>query len=321
MNENHDVFSDTWAASDALGRRLPTQAEVGPPRPDRKVGIFYFICNIHGGSETPRDVSKVIAANPGNFTFEAGKGYYWGEPEPGYYRSTDPWVIRKHAYQLADAGVDTLIFDLTNDVTFRESYMAVCEVFTQVRAEGERTPDICFLASEKAILTLWEDFYSKGLYSDLWFQWKGKPLLIFGQWEKRGQMYEVRLPQHITDFFNIRLSWAWDTLSWYDDAGKCKPEERGKHRWPWVAHYPQVVGWDQPGVAEQVPVAVGQHPISGIGRSFHAGAQPPVDETDCTPYTPLRSAFSGAVGPRAQDGPGVRLCDRLERVDGGVGAV
>jgi hypothetical protein len=286
MNEQHDVFSDTWAARDALGRELPDQAEVGAPRPERKVGIFYFICNIHGGKEAPLDVSKVIAANPGNFAFEPGKGYYWGEPELGYYRSTDPWVIRRHAYQLADAGVDTLIFDLTNDVTFPESYRAVCEVFTQMRAEGERTPDICFLASERAILTLWDDFYSKGLYSELWFRWKGKPLLIFGQWEKRGPMYDVRLPQHIKDFFTIRLSWAWDSLSWYDDAGQCPLEERGKHRWPWVAHHPQCVGWDQPGVPEYVPVAVGQHPLSGIGRSFHAGKQPAVNEYDCTPDTP-----------------------------------
>ena len=31
-----------WPATDALGRKLPTPAEVGPPQPDRFVGIFYF---------------------------------------------------------------------------------------------------------------------------------------------------------------------------------------------------------------------------------------------------------------------------------------
>src|SRR5579872_4271420 len=32
-----------WPAVDELGRALPTIAEVGPPRPDRFAGIFYFL--------------------------------------------------------------------------------------------------------------------------------------------------------------------------------------------------------------------------------------------------------------------------------------
>jgi hypothetical protein len=257
--------------------------EVGPPRPDRFVGIFYFICNLYRGPEPARDVTKLLAANPQQPGFEPGVPHYWGEPELGYYLSTDRWAIRKHAYMLADAGVDTLIFDVTNDVTFPESYRAVCEVFRDVRGEGEATPDICFLASEASIRLLWDDLYAKGDYADLWFRWQGKPLLIFGQWEKRGAMPDVALPQHVRDFFTIRQSWAWDSLPWYGDGGR--------HRWPWVAHHPQCVGWDVPGVAEQVPVAVAQHPLSGIGRSFHDGRQPERSAYDVTPQTPLGLHF------------------------------
>jgi hypothetical protein len=65
-------------------------------------------------------------------------------------------------------------------------------------------------------------------------------------------------------------------------ASTAGPGWRTTHRW-WVG--------TRRGVAEQVPVAVGQHPLSGIGRSFHSGAQPPVDETDCTPDTPLGLHF------------------------------
>ena len=86
------------------------------------------------------------------------------------------------------------------------------------------------------------------------------------------------------NFFTLRKSWAWDSLAWYG--------EQGYHRWPWVAHYPQCIGWDQPGVAEQVPVAVGQHPLSGIGRSFHDGQEPPTDEYDVTPFTPQGLHFA-----------------------------
>lgn len=273
----HDVYSDTWVATDALGRVLPTWEECGSPRENRFVGIFYFICNVYDGPKPPHDVTKIIAANPANPQFRPNFPHYWGEPELGYYRSTDHWAIRKHAYLLADAGVDTLIFDVTNDVTFPQSYMAVCDVFRQVRAEGEKTPYVCFLASEKSVYQLWESLYSKNCYADLWFHWKGKPLLLFGQWEQRGDMNAVEFPPHIRDFFTLRKSWAWDSLPWYG--------ENGYHRWPWVAHYPQCVGWDQAGVAEQVPVAIGQHPLSNIGRSFHDGHQPKTNEYGVTPYT------------------------------------
>ncbi len=34
---------DTWAASDALGRILPTHDQVGDLKPNKFVGIFYFL--------------------------------------------------------------------------------------------------------------------------------------------------------------------------------------------------------------------------------------------------------------------------------------
>ncbi len=279
----HDVLSDTWVAVDALGRELPGYEECGPPREGRFVGIFYFIARNYTGPKPPRDVTRLLAENPEHPQFWPGFPHHWGEPEYGYYRTTDRWVIRKHAYMLADAGVDTLIFDVTNDETFPECYEAVCEVFRQVRGEGERTPDVCFLASEKSIYQLWEHLYSKGRFADLWFYWKGKPLLLFGQFDVRGDMNDVVFPSYIHDFFTIRWSWAWDSLPWYGEGGY--------HRWPWVAHYPQCVGWDEPDVPEQVPVAIAQHPVSGIGRSYHNGHQPETDQYDVTPYTHMGLHF------------------------------
>jgi hypothetical protein len=284
MQFPNDVFADTWSGTDGLGRELPGYSECGGPRANRAVGIFYFICHDQRPPHIPHNVTEIIAANPQNPAFVPNAGHYWGQPEPGYYLSTDKWVIRKHAYQLADAGVDTLIFDTTNDVTYPRSYEAICEVFRQVRAEGEPTPQICFLASERSIEQVWENLYKPGRYPELWFQWKGKPLLIFGQWEKRGPMPDAHLPQHILDFFTIRQSWAWDSLPWYGD--------NGHHRWPWVAHYPQCIGWDKPGEAEMVPVAIGQHPLSNIGRSFHDGQQPPTNEYDQTAFTPQGMHFA-----------------------------
>ena len=99
-----DVFSDTWVATDALGRRLPGWKECGSPKGNRFVGIFYFICNNDPRAEGPYDVSKILAANPQAPAFRPGKAHYWGEPELGYYLATDRYAIRRHAYLLADAG-------------------------------------------------------------------------------------------------------------------------------------------------------------------------------------------------------------------------
>ena len=273
-----NLHSDTWVATDALNRVLPGYKECGPLKKDRYVGIFYFITHISHGGEGPNNATEILKANTDKYVWKPGS-YYWAEPELGYYLNYDKWVIRRHAMQLSDAGVDVIIFDVTNDRTYPEVYLPVCEVYRKMRAEGEKTPDIAFLGSEISILRLWEDFYKKRMYNDLWFYWKGKPLLLFGQHEipSRKKMNDVVFPDSIRDFFSIRQSWAWTSLPWYDN---------GKDEWPWVDHYPQAIAWhDSANQHEMVPVAVAQHPLSNIGRSFHNFRQPDNDKYDLTPYT------------------------------------
>ncbi len=82
-----DIWSDTWIATDALGRALPTWREAGPPRPDRQVGIFYFLwlgAHVTGG---PFDVSKILARDPAAMEKKdsplwgpLGGTHHWGEP-------------------------------------------------------------------------------------------------------------------------------------------------------------------------------------------------------------------------------------------------
>ncbi len=272
-----NLKSDTWQATDALGRKLPDFNEVGPLKKDRHVGIFYFLTHNNAGKPGPSDVSKIVAKNPENPQWGSGT-HYWGEPAFGYYLSTDKWVIRKHAQMLADAGVDVIIFDCTNNVTYPEVTKTIFEVFRQMRSEGERTPAIAFLASEKSVYQIWDQIYAKGLYADLWFRWKGKPLLLFGQWAGIKPMNEVVFPSKIKNFFSIRNSWAWTTLPWYKNDGK--------DMWPWIDHYPQHIGWHtSKAQAEYVPVAVAEHPLSNIGRSYHNGKQPETDKYDLTPLT------------------------------------
>lgn len=267
-----------WPATDALGRALPSPEEVGPPRGDRSVAIFYFLWhnNPRGKKpygEGPYDVAKILAQDPDALQKPdsplwgpVGMYHYWGEPLYGYYQATDPWVLRRHAHLLADAGIDTLIFDTTNAVTYPEVYRKLCEVFTQIRQEGDRTPQIAFMVNTKAGQTaqrIYEDLYKPGLYRELWFHWQGKPLMICDPKEAS---------EELKQFFTLRRAhWPFEMIN-------------TPYAWHWEATYPQPYGFtDDPERPEQVNVSVAQNlrvrdgrvtnmsEGNARGRSFHQG--------------------------------------------------
>jgi hypothetical protein len=72
-----DTFSDTWVATDSPGRSLPSAREVGLPRKDRTVGMFYFLwhgAHIQGG---PYDVTQILAKDPNAMQRHAKAGFHW----------------------------------------------------------------------------------------------------------------------------------------------------------------------------------------------------------------------------------------------------
>jgi len=184
-----DNYSDTWVASDALGRTVPTYPEVSAPRADRTVGIFYFLWHgehIQGG---PYDVTRILTADPQAMQKPDNPlwgplhaPHHWGESLFGYYLTNDEGVLRKHAQMLGDAGVDVVIFDVTNQVTYRDWYRALLRVWADMRRLGNRTPQVAFLtpfwSPSKVVRELWRDLYQPGLHSELWFRWEGKPLIL-----------------------------------------------------------------------------------------------------------------------------------------------
>lgn len=184
-----DNFSDTWVATDALGRKVPTFPEAPAPRADRTVGIFYFLwhgAHVQGG---PFDVTKILAADPDAMQKPDSPlwgplhvPHHWGESIFGYYLTDDEGVLRKHAQMLTDAGVDVVIFDVTNQITYRDYYRALLRVWSEMRRLGNRTPQVAFLtpfwSPDKVTHELWRDLYATRLHSELWFQWEGKPLIL-----------------------------------------------------------------------------------------------------------------------------------------------
>jgi hypothetical protein len=268
-----------WPATDALGRSLPTPAQVGPPKSGRFVGIFYFLTHTegprNGHPEEPLNIANILAKDPDALSKPTSpvwggnaESHYWGEPLYGYYHSADPWVLRRHAQLLADAGVDVMIFDTTNAVSYPEVYLEVLKTFQEVRDAGGHTPQVTFMVNTEAGKTaedIYRTLYKPGLYKDLWFNWQGKPLLICDPKEAN---------EDVKSFFTLRgAHWPFTLVN-------------TPYAWHWEATYPQPYGYtDDPKKAEQVNVSVAQNlradngKVTNMsdgaarGRSFHDGKQ------------------------------------------------
>lgn len=258
-----DICADTWVATDGLGRSLPLNATTGPPKANRTVGIFYFLWN--EGQNPVYDLTKIVANHPENPVYgPRGAFHHWSEPLFGYYQQSDRYVLRKHMQMLTNAGVDVLLLDVTNALTYDSVRDNLIAVLDEIKAAGQPAPTFAFLANSNSAATverLYQTFYKPGKGSDHWFRWLGKPLLLT---PPEGLSAEVQA------FFTLRHSWAWTDGAWFGD---------GRDKWPWLDHHPQKPGWhesaDKP---EQITVCVAQHPTTSIGRSFHNGSEPPPDQ-------------------------------------------
>lgn len=196
---------------------------------------------------------------------------------------------------LSEAGVDALFFDVTNSVTYRSAYIAICKVALQMRREGNKTPQFAFVTNgrrSETVTKLYQEFYQPKRYADLWFKWQGKPLILgdpntpyasdynpaqmaqfddeylpspVGSWKKGDA-----LPEEIKNFFSWRQSWAWTApTGWYGD---------GKNKWPWLDNTPQTPGLDGAGQVEEIVVSPAQHPTTNKGRSYSNGVEPPTNQ-------------------------------------------
>ena len=269
-----------WPATDALGRELPMTAEVGPPKKDRFVGIFYLPWTGDEFSYGPYDVSKILADQPDmqttpTFRHTGPKEWhyaYWGEPLFGYYKLTDPWVIRRHMHMLADAGVDALVLDATNAEIYENVLTQFLPVLLRIRAEGGRVPQLLFMLNTdmgNAAKQLLEKFYRPGRYDELWFRWEAKPLMLCNP--------EAASPE-VREYFTLRTAFWPGT----------PPYKNTPNAWHWESVYPQTYGFTQdPKVAEQMNVSPAQnmnwetgalelmHTGKARGRGFNKRKQDP----------------------------------------------
>ena len=271
-----DVWTDTWTATDGADRSMPTDTRAPT---NRQVGIFYFLWR-------DRDQTTISEISPSDHyaawlkggeealwdcMMEGGEGHphYWAEPYFGYYSSNDEWVLRKHAYMLAEAGVDFVFFDTTNNNLHTVTHRALLKVWEEVRQEGYAVPKICFMVGsyEAEFAELYNTIYKAGLYEDLWFYWEGKPLVLVTG--------DFPMSDEARSFFSLRYSWAVGHTNWYGDR-------KGINCWPWNASWPQVPGYgDSRDDLEQTVVMCGFG--ATVGRSLYNNKMPRLATKD-TPW-------------------------------------
>ncbi len=132
-----------------------------------------------------------------------GEGYTWDMPLVGKYASDNRDVIKQHAIWLADAGVDFIVIDWSNNVGYIPETMAdarpdfkmietattaVFEVFATV----ENAPKICIMTGPGHIGTgaftdgsmyrknnqIYNTYIADPKYNEMYFYYEGKPLLL-----------------------------------------------------------------------------------------------------------------------------------------------
>ena len=268
--------SDTWAVTDGLGRVVGT-SETDTRRENKTVGLFFHTWHTSNSFQGSRNITEILKEHPeiqNDFSSElwgSAGSYHWNEPIWGYYQSCDEWVLRRQAELLADAGVDAVFFDNTNGtITFMDDVLTLCRVWSQARADGVKTPQISFMLPmfdydqvAVQLREIYSKLYGKGIYKDLWFYWKGKPLIVGypGRLDRKNET-----DKEILNFFNYRVinhSQSADNIQVQDENGKplvmgaIQQEITKKYQlWNWISVYPQLVNRNKDGTPEQVSVAI-----------------------------------------------------------------
>ena len=201
--------------TDSLGRKtLPT---IGNEK--KYVGLFYFVATGYVNTDPWNysmhnkvyDISKLlekygddkltnpVMALPSGITAPyydpsispEGLAHFWGEPLYGYYRSDDPWVVRKHLELFMNAGIDFLYLDYTNNIIYEGATKVLLDAVSEmVEAGYENVPKVVPMLSYNPSWASWtfpnvySAYFANEKYDKCWFRAdealnpSGKPLII-----------------------------------------------------------------------------------------------------------------------------------------------
>ena len=265
-----DTMSDTWVAIDDLDRWVATGETVRDVQEEKQVLMFYYTWHLPMHVVGIYNIADILEYGEETGRYRWGgvtSFHYWDEPYFGYYRSDDPWVIRKDIQMLCDAGVDGVFFDAGNGYLYHDAYEAFFKENMARKKEGQSYLKATWMirasgpkASVSEVLReIYETYYKSGDYDDVLYTINDKPLMLC----------KADVPvAEFKDFFETRDCWAW--------AG-------GEGKWPWLEYSStngatgQKGGWalgNTEKEREMVSVSAAQHATTGIGKSYSQGEQP-----------------------------------------------
>ena len=264
----HPVQPDTWVFTDGLGRTSLTHAEVGDPKDNKTLAMFYWTWHVSGNSRLePEKLQELSAQYPDQMQdYNAPiwqqlgyKAFFWNEPVYGFYRGDDAWVQRKQAELLANAGVDVVFTDNTNGTnTWRQSYTSLMNTWSDAMQDGVLTPKVSFMfpfndQNQTNVQTqlIYQDVFRQNKWQELWFYLDGKPMLM-----------------GLADSFNASKSAAEKEISNFFTFRRGEPEyvvpSTKLASWGWLSMYPQAKHSkdrhaQDAGIVEQITVGVAQN--------------------------------------------------------------
>ena len=339
---------------------MPGFDDVGPIKTDQRrvVGIFYITWHRDTlatlKSPYTADVTRILDEDPtakldAKHPLWTGGAYHWGQPEMGYFLSKDEYVIRKDMSMLSDAGVDVLVMDVTNAVRYWDEWEVVFSVMQEMKKEGNPVPSFCFWAFNGPVITVVQDLYDHcykvGKWKDLWFEWDGKPLLLYNakpSVDANGQGTQHPNPhydpaaktdkshphyqdqdyceefyqdytQEVKSFFTLRNMW-WGYYEW---AGERYIGTEDNWSFGYDLGDKRVAKMDpdkllsrHQGRKEEAAVTPAQHPSSLVGKSWtRATGEPELNEKDLP--VPTEVPWLGETVPHPE-GYGVYFQNRWD---------
>lgn len=109
--------------------------------------------------------------------------HFMSEPLYGYYSLRDPWLLTRHVELLTLAGIDYILFDYTNSVTYNDVVSIVLQTLDKFYQQGWDVPKIGFYTNTQSAATVravYNSFYMSSEYEHLWFRFDGddRPVIV-----------------------------------------------------------------------------------------------------------------------------------------------
>ena len=259
----HPVYPDTWVFTDGLGRTSLTYEDVGAPRDNKTVAMFYWTWHIDGFvTNNVVNLQEYCEKYPdairdfNNEIWKQNETYWWNESIYGFYRGDDPWVLRKQAELLTNAGVDVIFTDNTNgDHTWHNAYNALLKEWDDAMTDGLKTPKLSFMLpfwdqsyTNMQVSSIYQDMFRAGKYPNLWYYLDGKPMImaIPASFNPNNSPLE----KEISNYFTFRAGQPGYVV------------DRTEYKtWGWLSMYPQATYYASSkdknnGIVEQVAVGI-----------------------------------------------------------------